>query len=95
MGAPGLCRGTRTAQSTSRPLPKGGTRGARAGSLNCAAPDLVQRDPDCTVTVATAGILGRAGDMFGAGPEYVRLELLMRWPEFLMLAQKLAVLASN
>ena len=55
----------------------------------------MQRDPDCTVTLATASIIGRAGDMFGAGPEYVRLELLMRWPEFLILVQKLAVLASN
>jgi hypothetical protein len=55
----------------------------------------LQRDPDCLVALGSAGIVGRAGDMFGAGPEYVRIELLMRWEEFLVLAQKLAILASN
>lgn len=54
-----------------------------------------QRDPDCMVTIGSSGIVGRAGDQFGAGPEYVRIELLMRWQEFLILVQKLAVLASN
>ena len=55
----------------------------------------VQRDPDCMVAIGSAGIVGRAGDQFGAGPEYVRIELLMRWEEFLIVVRKLAVLASN
>ena len=41
-----------------------------------------------------SGFLGRSGPMFGMGPEYMRLELLMREDTFDKAAAKLAKLAA-
>ena len=53
----------------------------------------LQRDPDCAETMLSAGLLNRAASGFGAGPEFVRLELLMRQEEFELMADKLQKLA--
>ena len=53
----------------------------------------LQRDPDCAETMLAAGLLNRAASGFGAGPENVRLELLMRQEEFELMADKLQKLA--
>ena len=53
----------------------------------------LQRDPDCAETMRSAGLLNRAASGFGAGPEFVRLELLMRQEDFELMADKLQKLA--
>jgi hypothetical protein len=54
----------------------------------------LQRDPDCFVTLKAGGLLGRPGPAFGMGPEYARLELLMRAEEFDMMVRKLEPLTA-
>ena len=45
---------------------------------------------DATAALEVAGVRGRAGDKFGAGVQFVRLELLMREETFDLMLEKLA-----
>ena len=46
----------------------------------------------CARVMKHAGIMGVPGSFYGAGPEYMRLELLQRAEDFEVLASKLEVL---
>ncbi|KAF3775582.1 hypothetical protein EJ110_NYTH41081 [Nymphaea thermarum] len=54
-----------------------------------------EEDRDCAAVMAEAGIIGRAGIVFGADPRYVRLSLLKAQDNFDLLEHKLQSLVSQ
>ncbi|CAN6455947.1 unnamed protein product [Victoria cruziana] len=54
-----------------------------------------EEDRDCAAVMAEAGIIGRRGNVFGAGPRYVRFSLIRAQDNFDLLVSKLQALVSQ
>lgn len=54
-----------------------------------------EEDADCTDVMLKGGIIGRAGDEFGASTRYVRLSMLKRQSNFDNLAAHLSDLVAQ